>query len=96
VAEADLAAGNAVASGSFSITSNKGIVSITIAGTSIDVDDIVAGTKVSAPGGELTITAFTKTATGYEVEYEYRLTDAVSHDPSKGKTPPWIWSWMSR
>jgi len=85
VAEADLAAGNAVASGSFSITSNKGIVSITIAGTSIDVDDIVAGTKVSAPGGELTITAFTKTATGYEVEYEYRLTDAVSHDPSKGE-----------
>ena len=88
-----MAAGTAVATGAFTITSNKGVSSITIGGTTLDEADIkeMLGGKfpgpITAAHGELIITGFTKTADGYQVEYEYRLTEAVQHGADDLGTP---------
>ncbi len=76
--------GSNITTGEFKLTSFYGLSSVIIAGTTINVSDLMAGNNIptiAVPNGELKIT-------GYDdgkVSYEYTLTQAHNHDKSKGE-----------
>ncbi|WP_026806905.1 choice-of-anchor K domain-containing protein, partial [Aliarcobacter faecis] len=76
--------GSNITKGAFTLESFYGLSNITVGNTVIKISDLIAGNSIppiAVPNGTLKITGYDNG----KVSYEYTLTQAHSHDKSKGE-----------